>query len=277
MGLSSFQDNDDLSIHLIAEQTFHQMKKSLDLGDIPPLPDGEAIAFKQYINQPAADYKGHNIDISLPEGKQTFTLEKLEKQSIRLTEGPELLYLVVNDKMFTKMAKQYPPITYKAYEVENEKITKETSDILLKLAEKNMQMITFYNEYKTLKAFTGMKMFIVSSLALVLLAATGSIIYFKQLTEAHADQNRYEILRKIGVSKKEIRTTIAKQTLFVFILPLLLGILNAGMLLLSIVVEYEMNLKENILSFTAAVTIYGVIYLVYYVLTITSYNRIVNK
>ncbi|MGF9975277.1 FtsX-like permease family protein [Viridibacillus arvi] len=273
-----FQDNNDLSINLMAEQTFHQVKKILDLGDIPPISGEQAIAFKYYsIDQPATNFKGHDIDIPLTQGKQTMTLEKLEKKSVTLTGGQELLYLVVDDKMFSKMAEHFPPITYKAYEVENEKTTKETSNTLQKLSDENMQMLAYYEKYTSIQAFTGMKMFIVSSLALVLLAASGSIIYFKQISEAHADQNRYEILRKIGVSKKEVRSTIAKQTLFVFILPLLIGILNASMLLLSIVVAYDMDLIENILYFLYAVAAYGVIYLIYYVLTITSYNQIVNK
>lgn len=147
----------------------------------------------------------------------------------------------------------------------------------MKLTGKDTQMHTFYESYKSLKAFTGMKIFQVSSLALILLAATGSVIYFKQLTEAHSDKNRYEILRKIGVSRKNIRTTIIKQTLFVFALPLLVGILNASMLTISMVLQYDMDIKENIISFIYAMTTYGVIYFVYYMLTLTSYNRIVNK
>ncbi|MFF3100206.1 FtsX-like permease family protein [Viridibacillus arvi] len=273
-----FEDNNDLSINLMAEQTYHQVKKTLDLGDIPPLSGEQAIAFKYYfIHQPIANFKGHDIEIPLPPGKQTLTLKKLEKKSVRLTDGEEPLYLIVDDKMFSEMAEQINPITYKAYEVENEKTTKETSETLQKLSDENMQLLTYYDKYTTIKALTGMKMFIVSSLALVLLAATGSIIYFKQISEAHADRNRYEILRKIGVSKKEVRSTIAKQTLFVFILPLLIGILNGGMLLLSIFVAYDMDLIGNTLYFLYAVAAYGTIYLIYYGLTITSYNRIVNN
>ena len=42
-------------------------------------------------------------------------------------------------------------------------------------------------------------------LGLVFLLATGSIIYFKQLTEAHADRERYIVLRKLGVTKTEMK------------------------------------------------------------------------
>ncbi|MFF2242161.1 FtsX-like permease family protein [Bacillus thuringiensis] len=275
-----FRDKDNLSVNLISENVFNKMKKVLSLEDIPKLASEQAIAFKKYfINQPVSNFTGQQVNIQLPEGNYTVKLEKLEKKSIQLTSGsePEPLYLIVDDKIFNGIAKQVSPITYKAYKVEDEKTTVETSDILMKLTGKDTQMHTFYESYKKLKAFTGMKIFVVSSLALILLAATGSVIYFKQLTEAHSDKNRYEILRKIGVSRKKIRTTIIKQTLFVFALPLLIGVINAGMLTMSVVLQYDMDIRESIISFIYAMTTYGVIYLVYYVLTITSYNRIVNK
>ncbi|SFM23398.1 FtsX-like permease family protein, partial [Bacillus sp. 5mfcol3.1] len=179
--------------------------------------------------------------------------------------------------MFDSVAKQVNPITYKAYKVEDEKTTKETSDILMILAGEDTQMRTFYQKYKKIKALTGMKIFVVSFLALVLLVATGSVIYFKQLTEAHSDKNRYEILRKIGVNRKEVRTTIAKQTLFVFLFPLIIGILNAAMLTMSISLQYSMDIQQDIILFIYAMKTYGEIYFVYYVLTLNSYNRIVNK
>ncbi|MDF9507550.1 FtsX-like permease family protein [Bacillus cereus] len=89
--------------------------------------------------------------------------------------------------------------------------------------------------------------------------ATGSVIYFKQLTEADSDKNRYEILRKIGVNRKEVRTTIVKESLFIFFLPLIIGILNGGMLTTSLVLKYSMDIQQDIISFIYALTTYGVI------------------
>lgn len=272
-----FQDKDNLSVNLISENGFHKMNQILKLGDIPSLSGEQAIAFKQFINQPVSDFMNHQVNFSLPMGNHSVKLNKLEKKFIGLTSGPEPLYIVVDDAMFDSVAKQVNPITYKAYKVEDEKTTKETSDILMILAGEDTQMRTFYQEYKKIKALTGMKIFVVSFLAIVLLVATGSVIYFKQLTEAHSDKNRYEILRKIGVNRKEVRTTIAKQTLFVFLLPLIIGILNAAMLTMSISLQYSMDIQQDIISFIYAMTTYGVIYFVYYVLTVNSYNRIVSK
>ena len=49
----------------------------------------------------------------------------------------------------------------------------------------------------------GVTLFIGSFLGIIFVLATGSIIYYKQLSEAHANQKYYEVLRKIGVTKKK--------------------------------------------------------------------------
>lgn len=50
--------------------------------------------------------------------------------------------------MFDSVAKQVSPITYKAYKVEDEKTTKETTEIVMILAGNDTHMRTFYEEYK---------------------------------------------------------------------------------------------------------------------------------
>ncbi|WP_142300987.1 hypothetical protein [Bacillus sp. 7884-1] len=98
--------------------------------------------------------------------------------------------------MFDHLAKQVKPLRYKAYKVEVEKTTKETSDQLLKLREaEDAQLTTIYEEYKDGLESAGMDLFLLGFLGLIFLAATGSIIYFKQVTDAHADQAKYSILR----------------------------------------------------------------------------------
>lgn len=274
-----FQDKNDLSVNLISESVFHKMNKILKLGDIPNLSGEHAIAFKKYIHQqPVSDFANHQVNITLSGNNYTFKLNKLERKSISLTSGLELLYMVVTDEMFNTIGNQVRPIKYKAYKVKNAKTTKAASETLTRLVGNDNQMNTFYKGYTKLKASTGMKIFIMSSLSVMLIIATGSVIYFKQLTEAHSYKDQYTILRGIGVSKKEIRATIVKQTAFIFILPLFIGFLNASMRIMPMFLRYDMdNIKENVLSLICAMTTYGVIYLVYYVLTINSYNRIVNK
>ena len=53
------------------------------------------------------------------------------------------------------------------------------------------------------------------------------IIYYKQITEGYDDRERFVIMQKVGLSKKEIQQTIHSQVLLVFFLPLITAILHA--------------------------------------------------
>ena len=57
-------------------------------------------------------------------------------------------------------------------------------------------------------------------LGIVFLMATVLIIYYKQVSEGYEDQGRFEIMRKVGLSEKEVRASIRSQVLMVFFLPI---------------------------------------------------------
>ena len=58
-------------------------------------------------------------------------------------------------------------------------------------------------------------------LSVVFLFAAVLIIYYKQISEGYEDQRRFEIMQRVGMTKKEIRRSINSQLLTVFFLPLL--------------------------------------------------------
>lgn len=64
-------------------------------------------------------------------------------------------------------------------------------------------------------------LFIGIFLGSLFLMAAILIIYYKQISEGYEDQKRYEILQKVGMTRKEIKSTIHSQVLTVFFLPLL--------------------------------------------------------
>ena len=47
------------------------------------------------------------------------------------------------------------------------------------------------------------------------------IMYYRQITEGYEDQDRFDILQKVGMTKREIRKSINSQMLTVFFLPLI--------------------------------------------------------
>jgi putative ABC transport system permease protein len=63
-------------------------------------------------------------------------------------------------------------------------------------------------------------------LGLLFLMATTLIIYFKQVSEGYMDHDRFIILQQVGMSRDEVRATVRKQILSVFILPIVAAILH---------------------------------------------------
>ena len=47
------------------------------------------------------------------------------------------------------------------------------------------------------------------------------IIYYKQISEGYEDAKRFDIMQKVGMTKKEIRSSISSQLLTVFALPMI--------------------------------------------------------
>lgn len=225
-----------------------------------------------------ADIIGGDINVELPASHSKLTITTLLEGSILPFDYPDF-FIVVSDEMFTEFAKVKDTLIYNVYEVADEIHAEETAEEVNALIDRDFQVnSSFYIEYKEGKEGNAITLFIFGFLGLVFLAATGSIIYFKQLTEATESKGNYEILRKIGVSKKDIRKSIKKQTFIVFGLPLLVGIIHSSVLLIFISNFISSLIGASIMiPILTAMAAFVVIYAGYYVMTVNTYDKIVNK
>lgn len=117
-------------------------------------------------------------------------------------------------------------------------------------------------------------------LSILFLAATVLIIYYKQITEGYEDEARFEIMRKVGMTAKDIRRSINSQMLTVFFLPLVTAAIHTAFAfpivqkLLAI-----FNLQNTVLSLMVtlvAIVIFGIFYGVVYKITSNAYYAIVS-
>lgn len=60
-------------------------------------------------------------------------------------------------------------------------------------------------------------------LSAVFIAAAVLIIYYKQVSEGYEDQSRFTIMRKVGMTKADIKRSVNSQVLTVFFAPLLMA------------------------------------------------------
>lgn len=115
----------------------------------------------------------------------------------------------------------------------------------------------------------------------VFLMGTALIIYYKQISEGYEDRSRFEIMRKVGMSRKEVKSSISRQILMVFFLPLLMAVLHISMafpLIQKLLQALGMPPGGLFLICTAAtVLIFALVYGVIYIFTARSYYRILEK
>ena len=62
--------------------------------------------------------------------------------------------------------------------------------------------------------------FIGTFLSALFVVAAALIIYYKQISEGYDDRERFLIMQKVGMERREVRASIRSQVLMVFFLPL---------------------------------------------------------
>lgn len=115
----------------------------------------------------------------------------------------------------------------------------------------------------------------------IFLCAAVLIMYYKQISEGFEDKERFEILRKVGMTKKEIKQSINSQVLTVFFAPLVTAAIHTMFALPIILRLLSLFGFTNIPLFLAVagicIAIFAVIYITAYIITARSYYRIVSE
>lgn len=135
-------------------------------------------------------------------------------------------------------------------------------------------MPDYHTEYEAALQSFGLLIFISGFLGLVFLISTGSILYFKQMTEAEQEKRSYVTLRQLGFDVKDIMRGIMRKQLFVFAIPLLIGLLHSvfAVKAASILVVSSIAVPSAI-----AMGVYASIYFIFALLTIGYYRKIIKN
>lgn len=128
--------------------------------------------------------------------------------------------------------------------------------------------------------FYGCLFFIGMYLGFMFLVATVLIIYYKQISEGLDDRERYVIMQKVGMDKREIRRAIRSQILIVFFLPLLFSILHI-MVAFNVITKLLgifglFNTGLFVLCTVVTVLIFAAFYIIVFAITAREYYKIVN-
>lgn len=205
--------------------------------------------------------------------------------SWRLTgNGP---VLVVSDDLFTAFKQSAVPekmgqtvftqtgIMLEDYkqQADVEKLYKTTAANVLDEEEGSKIASRKAAEESNLKLY-GTTIFTTAFLGLAFLLATGSILYFKQMSEADEESASYTVLRKIGFTEQEILRGVIYKQVFSFGVPLIIGLLHSYFAVKS---GWFLFGSELVMPLIVTMSLYIIMYILFAALTINYYKKIIKQ
>lgn len=224
----------------------------------------------------------------------TFSLE--EKNSSRVING---YYVIMKDeeliqeflnKAYQMLSKEYSQldeikVSYKVcldFEGTKEDCRKAEAAIKKRIKEEVPQAYCDGREIEqeSFYAVYGGLLFIGLYLGSMFLMATVLIIYYKQISEGYDDKERYQIMQKVGMSKREVKRSIRSQVLMVFFLPLAAAVVHiaVGFKVITklLAVLNMVNVPLFLTCTVATVGVFAVFYAIVFGVTAREYYRIVG-
>ncbi|QOR68036.1 FtsX-like permease family protein [Cytobacillus suaedae] len=282
--LFSFPEYYTEEFYLFPESQLNAIVDLREVGQKVDLEGEDAIILTRGIDEPTK-YKSPQPKLTLLEDKTFRVVEKIRYPLLSVPTMPggrsglQPSVLIISDEVFENLKESYTLSSYEIYEIEDPKTSNEVSRKIYDIVMKTDG--SYYSAYIDMYSIdiesSSLILFSVAFFAGIALFALGSVIYFKQLREATEEREHYAILRKIGVGNKEIRKIIRKQLLFVFLPPLLLGLVHSWYLLYYTVILVIKDLPSLTTIIFSVMGLYVVTYLIFYVSSTSIYFKIINE
>ncbi|WP_147535211.1 ABC transporter permease [Bacillus marasmi] len=244
----------------------------------------EAIVLSRGIDEPYR-YKSPQPEMTVLENSTFRIVEKIRYPllSIPTSPGgntkPQPSVLIISDEAFANLKETQEVSSYEIYQIEDPKTSNDVSRKVYDIVMENegAYYSAFIDMYSLDTESSSLLLFSVAFYAVIALFALGSVIYFKQLREATEERENYAILRKMGVEDKEMKKIIRKQLLFVFLPPLILGLLHSWFLLYYTVISLIKDLPSLTTIIFSVMGMYVLTYIIFYVSSTSIYFKIINE
>ena len=236
------------------------------------------------------------LDSQLEINGKTFTIkQKLDSNFIQgkipqnaLFQHQMGLYLVLPDlnQLGLKVDKNLE-FSINAKNKDNKDFTGDVTKELYSTDKMSQYGATYFGGYerysieKEWRETAGTLLFIGIFLSVIFLLATVLVIYYKQISEGHEDRDNFVILQQVGLDQKQTSTTIRKQILTVFFLPLFFSFLYLGVaykMIAKIVAILGATNAGLVLQTTLSIcAVFFISYVLVFLLTSRSYRKIVVR
>ncbi|PFB23662.1 ABC transporter permease [Bacillus cereus] len=191
--------------------------------------------------------------------------------------------LIISDQLYKEIKTLELPqktiVSFNGKDMRNNKVVYEK---LAPLFKNNMYFTSSYQKNDYIIQQNSSTFLLISFVTVIFFIATGSILYFHNLSSMMSNKNEFIILNRMGYNKKKIKKIISKEIFTLFSIPYILGLAHSIFALLA----YKTALMDDLLGKSSAfilpilfaVIIFTVVYIVYYLLTKRAcYKIIFNK
>ena len=164
-------------------------------------------------------------------------------------------------------------------------VGRDISDLIMQLQSKDESFPTVMVQYAAkdradFYALYGGLLFLGILLSIVFILGAVLIMYYKQITEGYEDQARFDIMQKVGMTKREIRKSVNSQVLTVFFLPLVtagIHVVFAFPLISKLLALFNLTNIGLLVAVTAiCYLVFALFYVLVYVFTSRAYYGIVS-
>ncbi|WP_054950545.1 ABC transporter permease [Numidum massiliense] len=206
-------------------------------------------------------------------------VDDVRDKAVLNVDGRTTNMLVVSDADYDQLAQGAPQkrhIAFYGYELQNwQQAGVAVEKIEQRIPEKQQEFFQSRIEpYVMAKQIFSLTFFIGAFVSVLFFIAAGSMLYFKLFTELQEDQAQFKALRRIGLTKREVRKIATTQVGLIFFLPFLVGVVHAG---------FAMKILRDLLGdmvwgYAAVVVgVYFVLQCFYFLLSRSGYLRQMTK
>ncbi|GAB2318292.1 bacitracin ABC transporter permease BceB [Alkalibacterium sp. s-m-22] len=241
--------------------------------------DGYAVQFNSFSAVTSVDTdSSREVSFDLSTGLDTLQINRLKPANLVNINiiGEQLL---VNQRTFDQLmaaAESDNQVQVTSFDLFNvtDGYSADASPIFHENVPDNSFAVDYHSYYSDTLQANGVLIFISGFLGLVLLLATGSIMYFKQMSEAEQEKDNYRTLRQLGFQSEDIMIGIKRKQFFVYFIPLTIGLSHSFFALKvgSVIVNSSIVIPVAISMLT-----YTLIYAFFGILTVRYYSSKVNQ
>lgn len=276
----SYVTEDFRSVMMVPLSDFNKMED-----ENITLEEGQLLAY-----MPGEKFDSDKITLQDKEYQVKQVLEDMKVERNNMSYVLKTIYLIVDDTdLITQMLSQYgydgDNITYsdmfnlKGDEKAAESAMQHMKDRLAgEVQEYSVEYRAAYSQ--EFYALYGGFLFLGIFVGALFLMATVLIIYYKQISEGYDDRGRYQIMQKVGMNRREVKSSIRSQVLTVFFLPLAAAVTHVAVAFKVVTkllaVLNLVNVQLFLICTIGTVGIFAIFYVVVFLVTSREYYNLIK-